>query len=98
MYNQRCSLCTNRRTYSVIHRYSRAAAHLFLCLLLALSLCGFSGGCSGNVTESTAPPSAPPAAAEGPAQAGQDVTFPLPVIELAGTSEQIGAEHGRVLG
>jgi len=94
----------------VIHRLPRAAAPLLLsCLGLAfspLALLCLSAGCGGGASDGTAASTARQETARhesAPKQAENapdafDAPFPLPVIELAGTDEQIGAELGRLLG
>jgi isopenicillin-N N-acyltransferase-like protein len=87
------------------NRFFTAVAPLpcFLALLLGAP----ATGCDARSADSSSLVSQPPAAAAGsaaaPAQAAPvqseiEVPFPLPVIELAGTDAQIGAEHGRRLG
>jgi hypothetical protein len=80
----------------MLNRLSRALAAL--CCGVAVVGCGFAAGCDARHADSSALASQPPAGAGGPAAREVEVPFPLPVIELAGTDEQIGAAHGKQLG
>lgn len=79
----------------MIHRLPRAMALLFWFFLGFL--CTAAPGCGG--TPETAAVAPQPAAAAGATVVPEkELPFPLPVIELAGTDDRIGAEHGRRLG
>jgi len=83
-------------------RYRLVTAVAAVACFLFLLACVVSTGCDARSADPSALTSQPPAAAAGsaaaPAPKEVEVPFPLPVIELAGTDEQIGAEHGRRLG
>lgn len=83
----------------MLHRLSRVSALPFvrfsLWLLLWVPLAGCGGGGSDGMP---APASAGGARGATEQQREIEVPFPLPVIELAGTGEQIGAAHGQALG
>ena len=68
-------------------RWSRAA----VALASLLSLSALPGCSAGDANKTTAV--ATPAAARV-----EEVPFPLPVIEMAGTGEEMGVAHGRQLG
>src|SRR5438552_18923905 len=81
----------------MINRLFRAVIPLSCCLFLLLV--GLNAGCDGNPSNSSAPASSqPPAAAAASGAPEIGLAFPFPVIELAGSDEQIGGEHGRRLG
>lgn len=65
-----------------------AAPAALACCLTLLS----AAGCSTGDAKTTPPAQAPAAA---PAR---EVPFPIPVIELAGSAEDMGTDHGRQLG
>src|SRR5688500_4014165 len=78
------------------NRRPRAVAALLAGLLPLLS--SVLAGCGGAPSEATAATPAPQSSAATTDHGDAQLPFPLPVIELAGSDEQLGAEHGRRLG
>ena len=75
------------------YRSSRAAASF---CLLALALTGLAAGCGGNTSEPAPVVQATEAAARS--TANEELGFPIPVVELSGAPQEMGAGHGRRLG
>ena len=73
--------------------YRRSGAPALACSLLSLCLLAGCGGREGNPSVATTRPATASAVAP-PVEA----PFPIPVIEMAGTGEDMGAAHGRQLG
>ena len=70
------------------------ATSLYCLFVLALS--GLAAGCGGNTSESAPAVTASDKAARP--EGNEELGFPIPVVELSGTSQDMGAAHGRQLG